>query len=181
MKTLLIWLCIMAQASSCMAWGVLGLGGGVPAAGGETPNQEIGQLTGTSSAATQGRGIYITVPTGGLTVSHVYAKGNAGGQTRTAVFAIYNSGGTQVGSCSQAFSVPTSGETWYGGALTTPISLSAGDYYVQIHPSGEIYHYYTATGSNNTYIATATACGTFYTATSGNRTVMSVSNYEVTH
>lgn len=138
-------------------------------------NLVIGQATtdGTLAFTNSGR-IKITVPAGGMTVSHIYGYGRDDTGSTTASFSIFTSGGTIVDGCDDDFDTPGD-YGWFGGELTTPISLDAGEYYLQITASAAMHLGYGASYTDNAY--GSSGCGTLATSTLAYRYQIQVANY----
>ena len=164
-------LIILVLLFAAPAWGQMIVGGG-------EANTELGNLTvGINTATGSARGIDITVPAGGITVRYGYVYCSST-QSDTFEMAVYQTDGTQVGTCSALSPTVVSTAGWVEVAFT-PFHLSAGNYIVQYHTTGgktTITNYYNNTGSGQRY--GNDACGILYSTNTSTRIVtMSIANY----
>lgn len=144
--------------------------------GGGDPDTELGYTTIGSTevgGSTSGRRITITVPAGGLTISHGYVYSKSANNA-TFSMAIYETNGTQVGSCSNSSAVMNNIAAWWEITWSTPIFLDAGTYYIQYHNTAAMSYFYDA-GSGHAF--GAETCGTLYTSSSTREATMTVANY----
>jgi len=142
------------------------------------PNMEVG-YTNTSGTGSSGssRRIEITV-TSTMTVryGYLYAYSN---NSDTFTMAVYQTDGTQVGTCSGTSAPIPASNSWMEVTWATPFVLSPGTYYLQYHATGgstTIIYNRTATGSNNAY--GTDACGTLFTNSSTYKVAMTIANYQ---
>lgn len=177
MEKLLLTILLLLISANCFAGaGIMGSLANSSVTGG-TANLELGYTTigSSSNSSAGGRGIELIVPAGGIIASHGYVYCNDGGGSASLQMAIYDSGGTQVGACSTAVDVSNT-SAWNEVTWVSPISLSAGTYTVQYHPTvASVVYFYNATGTGNLF--DTAACGTVYTQSSGNKATITVANY----
>jgi len=142
---------------------------------GTTSDVELGYTTistNTGNASTS-KGISITVPAGGITVTHGYFYGSGSGANMQ--MAIYDTSGVQQGSCSTS-TVITGTLGYYELSWTSDITLSAGEYYITYYVDDSVAYYYNDIGE--TALSGTEICGTLPTGTSNRTIVMSVANYD---
>jgi hypothetical protein len=152
---------------------------GVTAANLELGQTLVGSLSGTTN---YGRRNLLSVPASGILVTHGYFYGctEDGGADGTFELAIFNSGGAQVGSCSQAGNVVDgSVQTWNETTWSVPIWLPQGMYSLQVYHSEPMRHSYESSVLDDSwYSPSDVACGVRSTNASSHLSTLTVANYD---
>ena len=158
MKTLFLWLVIMAQASSCYAWGVLGIGGSVPTSTDITLG--ITTITAAYDTAFSGAGevrLFRVQATGTGSVSqfYFYQYGNANW-----IGVIYSDNAGEPDTL-LATTASNSGHgfswAWDSAELDAAESITSDNYYwvgVQVATTTDFFYYAKQSGTAKSYTTT---------------------------